>query len=86
MCLRCFEWHNRALDLLSNGTLPPGCQLCETPMKVLNALSVGPTTRMYVIPIDGIYAIACANCKDGYTRQRADLYKNTAYGQELKLC
>lgn len=86
MCQHCFEWHNRALDLLANGVLPPGCQLCETPLAVLTERALGPATKLYVVPIDGIYAVACATCMGGYTHKRADLYRHTAYGQELKLC
>lgn len=54
-------------------------------MATLNDLSVGPTSRMYVIPIDGIYAVACATCKAEYCLKRADLYRGTAFGQEQKI-
>lgn len=41
--------------------------------------------RMYVVPKDGIYAVLCLTCKEDYCRKRADLYRGTAFGQELKL-
>lgn len=85
MCDRCFEHHAEALDVLAQQAVPTKCHLCETPLNVLNDLSDGPTTRMYVINIDGAYAIACSICKDAYMRKRADLVKGTKYGEELKL-
>jgi hypothetical protein len=83
LCDRCFEWNGHALRCFADGTPPPGCQLCERPFAQLQGLANTPTTRMYMIPIDGIYAVACATCKEAYTRKRADLYTGTAYGKEL---
>jgi hypothetical protein len=84
MCRQCFEWHNHALAILS-GAVPRGCQQCGTTMRDLNALATGATVRMYVVPIDGVYGVLCAVCKDTYCRKRADLYKDTQFGQRLKL-
>lgn len=84
MCPRCHEWHLHALDVLS-GAVPNGCQMCGVSTRTLNDLDNSPTIRMYVIPIDGIYAIACLTCKEGYVRKRAELYKGTAFGKELNL-
>lgn len=84
MCLRCHAWHYHALNVLAGAT-PNGCQLCGASLETLNDLHNQPTTRMYVIPIDGLYAVACSSCKESYCRKRADLYKGTAFGKELKL-
>jgi hypothetical protein len=84
MCPRCHEWHAHALDVLA-GTVPKGCQICEIPTETLNNSHNLPTTRMYVINIDGIYAVVCATCKEEYVRKRADLYAGTAFGKELNL-
>ena len=85
MCHKCYEKHLAALAVLGRREIPEGCHLCGTSLSVLNGLSDGPTTRMYVINIDGAYAVACGVCKDDYMRKRADLVRNTAYGKELNL-
>ena len=85
MCPQCYEKHQRALSVLAGQEIPKGCHLCGTPLGVLNDLSEGPTTRMYVINIDQAYAVACGVCKDEYMRKRSDLVKGTAYGKELNL-
>lgn len=85
MCRQCYEKHQAALRLLAGQAMPEGCHLCGVPLAVLNGLSNGPTTRMYVINIDQAYAVACGVCKDDYMRKRADLVRGTAYGKELNL-
>lgn len=85
MCLGCHEWHGYALDVLAGG-VPRGCQECGLTLDQLNALTDAPTTRMYVVPKDGVYQVVCATCKDAYCAKRADLYKGTEFGHErLKL-
>ncbi len=74
MCERCREWHGRALALLAEGTLPPGCQECPLTFGQLNDLAAGPTVRMYVVVKDGMYQVLCAHCKDAYCALRTDLY------------
>ncbi len=83
MCGRCHEWHGHALAVLG-GAVPRGCQQCGLSMRDLDALTGGATTRMYVVPMDGIYAVLCLACKEAYCRKRADLYENTKFGEELK--
>lgn len=85
MCRRCYEWHHHALELLASGQLPPGCQECGLTMQQLNAVTNATTTRMYVVPKDGIYQVICLTCKEAYCRKRADLYRGTAFGQEIKV-
>jgi hypothetical protein len=82
MCAKCHEWHGHALAVLS-GALPRGCQECGISLDDLNALTGGATTRMYVVPKDGIYQVLCLTCKDAYCRKRLDLYQNTKFGQHL---
>ena len=84
MCDHCYERHMQMAEVLAND-IPKGCKLCGLSLEALNNLAGRATTRMYVIPIDGIYAAACATCKDIYCAKRADLYKGTAFGQEMKL-
>lgn len=84
MCLRCHEWHGHALRILA-GEFPRGCQECGLTLEQLNTLGTGATTRMYVVPKDGIYQVLCAICKDAYCAKRADLYRATQFGSELKL-
>lgn len=85
MCTRCREWHLHALQVLSGEATPQGCQHCGLSLATLNDLTNSPTTRMYVVPMDGLYALLCATCKEEYCRKRADLYKGTRFGEELKL-
>ena len=84
MCFRCHEWHGHALQVLG-GALPRGCQECRMSLEDLATLTGDPAMRMFVVPKDGIYQVLCAPCKDAYCRKRQDLYKNTKFGQELKL-
>jgi hypothetical protein len=84
MCWRCHDWHGHALAILG-GAMPRGCQFCGLTLEDLNALTGGTTTRMYVVPVDGIYTVACLTCKEDYCRKRADLYRGTKFGQDMKL-
>jgi len=84
MCLRCHEWHGHALAVLA-GAVPRGCQECGLSLEALNAITPGATTRMYVVPKDGVYQVLCATCKDAYCAKRADLYRGTPFGSERKL-
>ena len=49
----------------------------------LNAIGKAPTTRMYVVPKDGVYQVLCLACKNTYCAKRADLYRNTKFGHEV---
>jgi hypothetical protein len=89
ICWNCFEWHLKALHLLSHGTLPDGCQSCNRSMEVLQAeaknLFPGGEVRMYVHPKDGLYAVLCWMCSEAYVEANRQLYRDTEYGWEKKL-
>jgi len=85
MCDYCYEHHLHASDVLVDSEVLKGCVLCGLTFAQMRDLEIGPTFRMYVIPIDGIYALACRHCKDEYTRKRADIFKGTQYGEEMKI-
>lgn len=84
MCRRCHEWHGHALAVLA-GAMPRGCQECGLSLEQLNDLDVSAITRMYVVPMDGIYAVLCLPCKEAYCAKRGDLYRGTEFGTRLKL-
>lgn len=84
MCRCCHDWHGHALAVLAGG-MPRGCQECGTGIEQLHNLHGNATTRMYVVPKDGVYQVLCAACKDAYCARRADLYRDTEFGTRLKL-
>lgn len=84
MCRKCYEGHHHGLQVLS-GETPRGCWECGLTVEQLNALHNGPTTRMYVVQKDGVYAVLCATCKEAYCPKRSDLYKGTEFGEAMKL-
>lgn len=84
ICDYCLEWHNNALAVLAGG-VPKGCQACETPWEVLSDSTPGGSVRMYVLPKDGILQLLCAGCVKPYTMTRADLFKGTAFGADLRI-
>ena len=83
MCLRCYTWHSKALDLLCKGIPPPGCQDCGLTFDDL-ADREG-NTKMYVHAKDGIYQILCPRCSDVYVLKRRDLYGATLFGHRKGL-
>ena len=85
MCPRCYEAHHKALRTLFEGVPPDCCAFCNLSYEILSNLQGGATVRMYVIPVDGIYALACPTCKTEYCLKRKDLYGGTQFGQELNL-
>ncbi len=84
MCRHCYEGHIEGLKVFS-GEMPRGCWECGLSTEQLNALHNGPTTRMYVVTKDGVYAVLCATCKEKYCVKRSDLFKGTEFGEDLKL-
>jgi hypothetical protein len=84
-CLRCYERHGEALDLLTNGTMPRGCHGCNLTMGDLMASSPGADVRVYLHLKDGIYQLLCKTCSDDYELKRADLYRQTPYGTLKKI-
>lgn len=84
MCWSCYEWHQRALQVLA-GTPPPGCQQCGVTFAQLRERSGDGDIRMYVHVKDGIYQVLCRTCSDAYVPKRVDLYGDTAYGAAKRL-
>ncbi len=84
MCLRCFEWHQAALQMLA-GQTAFACQECaRTPEELM--VSAGTcNTILRVYAKDGIYQVLCLKCGDAYERKRLDLFGDTAYGEARKL-
>jgi hypothetical protein len=79
-CLPCYEWHRAAIDMLSRGTPPKGCQECGVTFKALEERPGDGNTRMMLHQKDGIYQVLCPACSDRYVVQRRDLYGRTIYG------
>jgi hypothetical protein len=81
ICFRCLEWHHNAIRVLA-GDPPPGCQECGLTFADLKAFDNAGNLRMYLHVKDGIYQILCTTCSDKYERKRADLFRETVYGQQ----
>jgi len=84
-CLRCWEWHGKAMALLSQGTPPPGCQECSVTFNQLQERSLDGNTRMALVKKDGIYQVLCFRCSEKYIQKRRDLYGKTIFGHERGL-
>jgi hypothetical protein len=80
LCDDCIDWHLRAIDLLAGRGIPPGCQQCGDSKEILAEKSPTVEIRLYCVPSDGIYQVLCSRCVLPYVRQRADLYRGTAFG------
>lgn len=80
ICFRCLEWHRVAMRALC-GDPPPGCQECGIKFADLKDFDRAGNLRMQLVVKDGIYQILCTPCCDIYERKRADLFRETAYGQ-----
>lgn len=78
-CLRCYEWHQKALASLESGDPPAECARCERPTHLLPRDANGDL-RMQLHPMDGLYAFLCLTCSDEYERKRLDLYGDTPHG------
>jgi len=83
-CLRCYEGHNQALDILM-GKPPTACTACERSFRELSELTRDADLKLYLHPMDGLYAVLCKECSDNYETKRRDLYAGTAYGLTKKL-
>jgi len=87
ICWDCWAWHEKALQMLA-GAMPPGCQNCLKSMETLrreaNAVFPDGEPRMYVHPLEGIYAVLCWVCSDQVVRA-TNLYRDTQYGWDQKL-
>jgi len=85
ICDYCLEWHAHNLDVLG-GALPKGCQECGRTWEQLQEPDGLVAGRIFIVPKDGIYQALCVVCIAPYTGKRADLYRDTKFGNEtLKL-
>jgi hypothetical protein len=82
ICDYCLDWHNAAIAMLA-GACPRGCQGCGASWEKLRDSTPGVEVRLYVVPRDGIYQLLCGACVRPYVHARADLFRGTAFGNEL---
>lgn len=85
VCDTCLEWHFHALDFLGGGVPPKGCQVCGSGWDTLRAREPEEDMRMYVVPKDGIMQLLCRPCMLQYAGKRSDLYKDTDFGNQLRM-
>ena len=83
-CIRCYDWHQHALEVLGGAT-PLGCQGCGDTWEQLKERTPGVEVRMYVVPKDGIYQLLCKRCCDAYVPMRKDLFGGTEFGARINL-
>jgi hypothetical protein len=84
ICDYCLEWHFQALDVLG-GAIPRGCQGCGKTGADLRAITLDADVRFYAVPKDGIYQLLCRECVKPYMPKRADLYRGTQAGKDMRL-
>lgn len=84
MCLRCYEKHSQALEVLA-GAPPKGCGECGVTFEDLAARTLGDEVSMAVHIKDGIYQLLCSACDRVYVEKRRDLYALTPFGKERGL-
>jgi hypothetical protein len=85
ICQDCLDWHNAALEFLAGNGTPRGCQSCGLTAEVLRDREPGVAWRLFVVPRDGVYSVLCKDCKALYVAKRADLYRGTAFGADLRM-
>lgn len=88
ICVGCIQRHESALFSLSTGTPPKECSECGKEWEELRHLQppgdIGGV-KMACHFENGLYRFLCVTCDHDYTRKRADLYRETQFGQEIKL-
>lgn len=86
ICQNCFDWHCKALMMLSTGKAPDACQECGITFEDLSKLSPDGNTRMMLVVKDQIYQILCPRCSDKYLPKRRDLLAGTAFAHQKGIC
>lgn len=89
VCWSCYDWHAKALELLTSGRMPDGCQECGRTYQRLDELSRGngeADSRLVLERKDGIYQVLCMPCDRAYLEKRRDLYGKTPFGAANGLC
>jgi hypothetical protein len=84
-CFDCYDWHRHALEMLTTGGFPRGCQVCGRSYDELERLNPRGDVKVTLQPKDGLYQILCQPCTADYERKRLDLYGSTPYGEAKKL-
>lgn len=86
ICVECERRHVEALEALSTGTFTGECSECGLSAAELRAQHrCGPNGEMAVHFENGRYRMMCMPCDSGYVPKRAELYRDTEFGNDLKL-
>jgi hypothetical protein len=86
ICFHCELRHQEALLALSTGVFKGECSECGLNAEELVAQNrCGPQGAMVAHYEAGRYRMLCLVCDRGYVPKRAELYRNTEFGQALGL-
>jgi|GEM_PF-5278634 len=85
ICYDCYAWHLTAMAMLSGKAPPPGCQMCERSLDTLKREQFTDEPKMYLHPLEGLYAVLCFDCSQRYEQLVRERYKNTPYGCQRRL-
>lgn len=86
ICRECEQRHQEALEALATGEFNGECSECGlTAEQLREQKRVGPRGEMAVHYEDGRYRMLCLVCDWLYVPKRRELYKNTEFGDRLKL-
>lgn len=82
ICRDCWDWHNKALAIVSDQPEPTHCPECKLSTEELSAnLKPGEALRWSMaVRKDGEYQLLCMPCGRRYFRQRPDIFRPTHFG------
>lgn len=86
ICTACEQRHVEALQALQSGRFLGECSECGTSYADLkDRKRCGPLGQMAVHFENGKYRVMCLPCHAAYVPKRAELYRETEFGRDLKL-
>lgn len=84
--IQCWDCYDKTRQVFESWADPPKeCALCHVTFSELISKVPGQAVSMFPHWIDGTLGLLCSNCDRAYVQKRADQFRGTRFGQELKL-